>query len=231
MESDPSFAPGRLDAAPERGAPRVDDDAALDGIEPNSVLDLRRVLYFVAVAQTLNYSRAAERLRLSTSGLSQQIKILERELRVELLERDTRHVSLTAAGTELLEWGLRMLEDSRSAVTATRFAGGGEAELRVALVSGVETAAGSCLRMVQDQHPSLQVVTTITKQAEAMRRLLDGSIDAAITWSYLLERQPTPGIVWHPIGSDEVLAGLRPTSRPTKERGSYAGRTPRSRPL
>jgi DNA-binding transcriptional LysR family regulator len=215
MESDPNSAPGRWDAAAERGSSDVGDDGvAVESVEPNAVLDLRRVLYFVTVAQTLSYSRAAERLRLSTSGLSQQIKTLERELRVELLQRDTRHVSLTPAGSELLEWGVRMLEISRTAMTATRFAAGGEAELRVALVTGVEGPAEALLAKVQREHPTLQVVTTITKQAEAMRRLLDRSIDAAITWSYLLQRQPTPGIVWQPIYREEVLAGLSPRLAP-----------------
>ncbi|KQU68953.1 LysR family transcriptional regulator [Phycicoccus sp. Root101] len=183
------------------------------------------MLYFVTVAQTLSYSRAAERLRLSTSGLSQQIKTLERELRVELLERSTRHVTLTAAGTELLKWGLRMLEESRSAVTATRFAAGGEAELRVALVTGVETSTEALLETVQHKHPTLQIVTTITKQAEAMRRLLDGSVDAAITWTYLLERQATPGIVWHGLLREDVLAGFSPGHAPAKGRPVARGQS------
>src|SRR5690349_6241084 len=100
MAADAEPAAARLNAPSPTAPRRVADESSLDGIEPSSILDLRRVLYFVTVAQTLSYSRAAERLRLSTSGLSQQIKTLEREMHVELFDRDTRHVSLTPAGAE-----------------------------------------------------------------------------------------------------------------------------------
>jgi len=75
------------------------------------MIDIRQMRYFVALAETLHFGRAAERLHLTQPPLSRQIAALERELGVTLLQRHSRQAALTRAGR-------RFLEDSRTVLAA-----------------------------------------------------------------------------------------------------------------
>jgi monoterpene epsilon-lactone hydrolase len=91
---------------------------APDGIE------LRHLRAFVAVAEELNFGRAAERLYVSQPALSRQIRALEQLVGTELLRRSTHRVELTLAGQALLERARRLLLDVDEAVSATLAVGG-----------------------------------------------------------------------------------------------------------
>jgi DNA-binding transcriptional LysR family regulator len=82
--------------------------------------DLRQLRYFVAVAEELNFTRAAQRLHIAQPPLSAAIRQLEQQLGVALLERTTREVRLTAAGTLLLERGTELLAQADAVFAAVR---------------------------------------------------------------------------------------------------------------
>lgn len=71
---------------------------------------LRQLKYFVAVAETGSFTQAAERCFISQSAVSQQIQALERELEVELLHREGRKFTLTAAGEHFYQKGRPLLD-------------------------------------------------------------------------------------------------------------------------
>lgn len=83
-------------------------------------MELRHLRYFVAVAEELNFRRAADRLRVAHPSLSKQIRDLEFELKAQLFERDTTGVSLTDAGTVLLKAARDLLRQAERAVALVR---------------------------------------------------------------------------------------------------------------
>ena len=87
-------------------------------------IELRHLRAFVAVAEDLSFSRAADRLHISQSALSRQVRALEQFLGCELLRRSTHEVELTIAGEALLDRARRLLSDVDEAVSATQSLGG-----------------------------------------------------------------------------------------------------------
>jgi DNA-binding transcriptional LysR family regulator len=79
-------------------------------------MDIRQIEFFVAVAEELNFTRAAELMYVTQSGLSSSIRGLERELNAQLFDRTPRAVALTPAGHALLPRARRMLHDARAAL-------------------------------------------------------------------------------------------------------------------
>jgi DNA-binding transcriptional LysR family regulator len=142
-------------------------------------LDLRLVDYFVAVAEELHFGRAAERLHIAQPSLSQQIRRLEQQLGVTLLERNSRNVRLTRAGEAFLREGRRALAQGQRTISATRAAG---AEL---LTVGFYGSAGrallpAVLTAFRDRQPATEISVREILFG-SIDEILDGKVDVAFT--------------------------------------------------
>ncbi|WP_327432695.1 LysR family transcriptional regulator [Streptomyces sp. NBC_01236] len=145
----------------------------------------RDLRYFVAVAEDLHFTRAAERLFVSQPALSKQIRMLERQLGAELFERDRQGVRLTAVGSALLPYARRVLADWDAASDAVERA---KAEQQATLVVGMSTSPGrgGLLPAIRSRFseacPAARVELRQVSWTDSSAGLADGSVDAAFVW-------------------------------------------------
>jgi DNA-binding transcriptional LysR family regulator len=147
------------------------------------VAELRHLRYFVAVAEELNFRRAAERLHMAQPPLSVAIRQIERELGTELLLRTTREVQLTEAGREFLEGVRRTLAELERATTDAKRAGAGElGQLRVAYSWSVRFETLPAIgRAFRAAHPDVALITEAMWNARMPPALRSSTIDVAIS--------------------------------------------------
>ena len=121
------------------------------------------VAVFVAVARERNFTRAAERLHVAQPALSRQVKLLERELGVELLHRTTHEFELTEAGEFLLDRGPALLSAADELWRSARAYGTGESgEVRVAYgASASYETAPRLLQAVAERQPGVAITTEV----------------------------------------------------------------------
>jgi DNA-binding transcriptional LysR family regulator len=145
-------------------------------------VELRRLRYFVAVAEELHFRRAAALLHLAQPALSQQIRKLEAELGVELFHRNKRNVALTAAGAVLLEEARRVLRMADDASHAARNARDGAAgALRLGHVAdAMPTAVFRTLAAFTTQHPGIRISAETLPARRAIEDVRAGRLDVAV---------------------------------------------------
>ena len=144
-------------------------------------MELRHLRYFVAVAEELNFTRAAARLHTAQPSLSQQIRQLERHVGVELLERSHHHVALTNSGRIFLQQARDILGRVEHAQRLARKAAEGEAgELSVGTFPSADARILPALRpMVAAMLPDLRLILHSRYAMEPVEGLLSGSLDVA----------------------------------------------------
>jgi len=145
---------------------------------------LRDLRYFVAVAEELHFTRAAERLHVSQPALSKQIRLLERHLRCDLFVRQPRLVRLTAAGEVLLLHAHDVLDRWDVGVAAVNEAAG---EQRRILVVGIQTSVGRDLQRrtlagFADRRPDWRLSLRLCPWDDPTAGLADRTSDVAFVW-------------------------------------------------
>jgi DNA-binding transcriptional LysR family regulator len=146
------------------------------------VPELRQLRTFVAVAEELNFTRAAERLHLAQQAVSKSVGQLERELGVALLERTTREVRLTPAGTALLESGREALTAADAAFARAQTVGSGLAgTVRVGVTPAIGHATREeVVRVLRDDAAELSVSFHEVRPGEVPQVLRDRSVDLVL---------------------------------------------------
>jgi len=158
---------------------------------------LRDLRYFVAVAEELHFTRAAEREFVSQPVLSRQIARLEADLRITLLERTRRTVSLTPAGVELLEHARRLLQAWDTAQRATSDASAAaEATLRI----GMQTSIGRGLledfvTRFKQRRPNWSIEVTQINWDDPTAGVRSSNTDIGFCWLPLPDPDPYETII------------------------------------
>jgi DNA-binding transcriptional LysR family regulator len=179
-------------------------------------MELRHLRYFVAVAEELHFGRAADRLHTSQSSLSQQVRNLETELKVDLFRRIKRHVELTPAGDRFLREAREILAAAERATGSAREAAREESR-RIVIGISPETDwqfLGKALRLFREHAPSVEVFfqnLTPEAQIEALR---GGRIDIGFV-GLPIEAE---GVVSEVTGRERLVAAI-PQGHPMARNG------------
>lgn len=154
-------------------------------------MDLRRLRYFVVVAEEQSFSRAAQRLHIAQPPLSSQIKQLETELEVRLFDRTSRGVRLTEAGQLLLDEARRLLSQVEQAARAVRRAGNGEAgTITLGFVpSASNEVLPELLRVFRAGYPGVELFLREMRPDQVVKSLHAGQTD--VGFLYLPLEDPT----------------------------------------
>lgn len=174
-------------------------------------MEMRQLRYFVAVAEELNFGRAARRLRLSQPPLSMQIKALEEELGVGLLERSTRRVALTDAGRTFLKRARIILSEVEEARAEAKDAGMGlRGELEIGFISSATlTLLPPAIRAFRERFGAVKLELKELTSGQQVEALHGGEIRIGLV------RLPlqAPGIHIEPMLEEAMILAL-PSDHP-----------------
>ena len=146
-------------------------------------MELRHLRYFIAVAEELNFSRAAARLHVSQPPLSRQIRGLEAELKVKLLDRNTQGVRLTRAGHAVLARSRKLVCDAEALrAEAQTIDKESEEELRIGYApSPTAVIISGVLARYYELSPGAGVSLDDLTHTEMLSGLRAGKLHAALT--------------------------------------------------
>jgi DNA-binding transcriptional LysR family regulator len=182
-------------------------------------MELRHLRYFVAVAEELHFRRAANRLHISQPPLSQQIRQLEDELDVRLLERSRRRVELTAAGEAFYARAREILDAVDDAARLARRVQRGEVgSLSIGFVgSAVYSVVPEVLQRFRAERGDVELRLRELTTAAALDQLESGRIDVG----FVRPGAPRDGIAVETVLREEIVVAL-PEAHRLAARGRIA---------
>jgi DNA-binding transcriptional LysR family regulator len=172
----------------------------------NSEIELRHLRYFRAVAETLHFGKAAERLGMAQPPLSQQIRNLERNLGYALFDRTTRGVRLTRVGQFFLERVRYTLAKVADDVEMARRLGRGQEGVLTVGFSGsiMFTVLPKAIGRYRREYPAVEFRLRELVTAEQIPALLNGALDIG----FLRDGEPREGLTIEPILREPFVAVL-----------------------
>jgi DNA-binding transcriptional LysR family regulator len=143
-------------------------------------MELRQLRYFIAVAENLSFSKAAQQLHVTVPPLSRQIRQLEEEFDVRLFDRDRKHVALSDAGRLLLREAKCLVSQAGRVTDSVRMAKFGSAGLvRIGVGPALGERVGRVLIEHAKQYPAVEVQCRDILSCAQYESLLEGGIDVA----------------------------------------------------
>jgi DNA-binding transcriptional LysR family regulator len=172
-------------------------------------MELRQLEYFVAVAREANFTRTAERVHVSQSGISAQIRQLERELGQTLFDRAGRTVHLTEVGAAVLPYAQAALDAVANARLAVdQLAGLVHGHVSVGMVSGCAlSVVPELLAEFHDLYPGIDIALTEADSDRLVKRLQNGQLDLALIGS--ASGDAVPGLETAIVVDDALVAAVR----------------------
>jgi DNA-binding transcriptional LysR family regulator len=165
-------------------------------------VDLRKLRYFVAVAEQLHFGRAAEALHIAQPVLSRQIRALEDELKAQLFVRDKRTTELTPAGRQLLTDAGPLLAGAEALRRRVARAARGEGAFTIGFMPGLIVT--DAVRAMSGRHPRLNVTVLRTDYDDQTEVIRDGRADV----SYLRLPADLRGLHVRELLAEPRVAGL-----------------------
>jgi LysR family hca operon transcriptional activator len=170
-------------------------------------MELRHLRYFVAVAEEGSLTHAAERrLHTAQPSLSRQIRDLELEVGVPLIERGARGITLTAAGRIFLDHARMVLLQVETAGEAARRAAQPEkASFVLGFLTGHEVDwLPQALRVLREEAPGMEIMLSSQSSPELAGALMRGKVDVA----FLRREDPAPGLAFKLLIKEPLVAVL-----------------------
>lgn len=173
------------------------------------MLDLRRLRYFLMVAQELHFGRAALRLHLAQPPLTRQISALEAELGFRLFQRSSRAVSLTSEGQAFLPYARAVLEQMELAqAIAGKLASGCAGQLTLGFASSIALSSlfSEAIRVFGQRFPEVELSLIEGASASQWPQIVDGRID--IGFSRLHPGSGHDGLDTLALADEELIAAI-----------------------